>query len=528
MKLIGPQEMHNWEKDVFTNYEIPAILAMEQAGSSVYRYIKEHINLPDNAKISIICGKGNNGGDGFVAGRYLFQDGYNITCFTPFDSIDEEKDAYINYKIFKNIKGHIQQITEENISIFETEILNTDLIIDAMFGIGLSRNIEGLYKNIIKILNESKKPVISVDAPSGINLETGGIMGIAVHADYTITFGIPKIGFYLYPARDYTGTLKIYRVGFPKHAIDKLKTDDFLIDKNMVLNIFPQRSPNGHKGTFGKVLFIAGSKGFTGASFLSSYAALCAGSGLSYLAIPVSLDSILETMSPEVITIPVKEKDGHISRDAIDILKEKIQKIDAIGIGPGLGTSQDVQKIVKEILLTSDKPMVLDADGINVISKDFSILKYLKTPLVLTPHPGEMGRLIGKSAKEVDSDRKNIARKFSLDFPDIVLVLKGATTIIAQNGRLYYNITGNSGMGTGGSGDILTGIITSLIGQGLSVLNASILGVYIHGLSGDYAKKEKGEKGLLASDILKFLSLVEKQMEEEKNDRFWKSTSNMV
>ncbi len=520
MKLITPSIMKEWEGNIFSQYGIPSFLFMEQAGASLFRFIKDKVKLDYTKKIAVISGKGNNGGDGIVCARYLMEAGYDVTLFALFEGMPKGEDAKLNFEFYKKSGGRVYHISEDLISEFKERIKIYSFIVDAILGIGVKREVDGLYKEIIQIVNKMEVPVLSVDTPSGVDLSNGKVLGSAIKATYTITFGIPKIGLYVYPGRYFAGEVFVEKVGFPSKDIQKFKTDDLLIDENMVLSIFPKRIPWGHKGTFGKVLTISGSKGLTGAAYLASMGVLKAGGGLSYLVIPESLDGQIKSMTPEIITIPVEEKDGHIAYNAYDDIMKKIDDVDAFVIGPGLGISEGVKRLVYAIISDSNKPFVLDADGINAISHNPEVLNDVKVPFVITPHPGELGRILDLPAHKVDEDRVDIAKEVSKKYKNMVLVLKGATTIVAKDGISYYNITGNSGMATAGSGDVLSGIIGAFLGRGIGVVESSILGVYVHGKSGDMAASYKGESGIIATDLLAYLPYVLKTIEEEKNDRF--------
>ncbi len=516
MKLVKPKVMKEWEAGIFSRYDIPSFLFMEQAGASLFRFIRDTLKLERNKKIAIVAGRGNNGGDGIVCARYLKEAGYKVTVFALFEKAPKGKDALLNFKFYRDTGGEVYHVSGPTFGSFSRSLSSYALIVDAILGIGIERKVEGLYKDVIEAINNTGIPVLSVDAPSGINLSNGKVLGIAVKASYTVTFGLPKIGLYVYPGRYFAGEVKVERVGFPEKDINEFPAEDFLIDKEMILSIFPYRLPWGHKGTFGKVLTIAGSRGLSGAAYLASLAALKAGAGLSYLVTPKGVEDQIKALTPEVITYPVEEKDGHIAYSAYDEIVEKSKEVDAVAIGPGLRRSEGIKRLVLEFVQNAERPVVLDADGINVISEVPEVLDNLKAHLILTPHPGELARLIESSPKEIDENRIDIAREFSLAHEDVVLALKGATTIVAKEGKLYYNITGNSGMATGGSGDVLTGIIAAFLGMGIDPLKSAVLGVYIHGSAGDMAASYKGEFGITATDLLAYLPYVLKSMEEEK------------
>jgi NAD(P)H-hydrate epimerase len=398
------------------------------------------------------------------------------------------------------------------------------LIIDAVFGTGLSGPVQGKIARIFEFINSSDVPVVSVDIPSGISANTGEVMGTAVKADYTVTFGLPKRGHFLHPGAEYSGRLFVEDIGFPAEVIASNKIKVSLID-NQTVSRLPRRQAYSHKGDYGHVLVIAGSKGKTGAALMTANACLRSGAGLITMAVPESLIDVFQNRVTEEMTLPLPDDgNGMLSLKAVDeIFNFASQKVDVIAIGPGIGVSHDTEKVVAELIQRSTIPLVIDADGINSIALSVErrasskILKKAKSPIILTPHLGEMARLL---ASKVEGQRLSEKRStlhalrstiidtaisFSKE-TGAYLVLKGVPTIVADpDGNAFINTTGNPGMATAGSGDVLTGIISSFLGQGLNPVDASISGVYVHGLAGDIAADYKGEHSLIASDIVNFL-----------------------
>lgn len=544
MKVVTAHEMREIDRITIDNYGIPGPVLMERAGIAVASKVRELLcqrtedrgqkTNNGHKKVLVLCGGGNNGGDGLVAARNLFNWGFKVSVLIFSKNSELSPDCKMQYEIAKKMGVPIE---------FRKDLNNRDihgaLIIDAVFGTGLSRPVKGELAEVFAFVNKSGVPVVSVDIPSGISSDTGEILGEAIHANYTVTFGLPKRGHHLYPGAEYTGKLFVEDIGFPVELLtsDNLKTN--LIDIEMVSNLIPLRPKYSHKGDYGHALIIAGSKGKTGAALMAAKACLKSGAGLVTLAVPESLMDVFQCRVTEEMTLPLPDDGkGMFSSKAIDeILNFAAQKIDVIAIGPGMGVSSDTGIIMKELIQKSTVPMVIDADGINSISRATGnrqgatgLLKRAKSPIVITPHPGEMVRLLSQKSEEnptipnegelfnkggrgeiinliqeIERDRISIAMNFSRE-TGTYLVLKGVPTIVAEpDGNAFINTTGNPGMATAGSGDVLTGIIASLLGQDLSPITASMLGVYIHGLAGDIAANVRGEHSLIASDLLDFL-----------------------
>lgn len=506
MKVVTAEEMRFIDNKTITRYGISGAVLMKRAGSAVARKIKE---IFEPGKVAVISGAGNNGGDGIVSARHLHKWGWDVKVFMLARSEkDLSADCLNQYKIAK----------KDNVKIeFRTNIKEKDIdgaiVVDAVFGTGLSKEVRPPFDKIISLLNKMNLPVVSVDIASGVSSDTGQIMGEAVIADYTVTFGLPKRGHFLYPGAEHTGKLFIEDIGFPDELIksEKIKTE-YLEKKDMSL-LIPERQRYSHKGDYGHILIIAGSRGKTGAAFMCAKACLRAGAGLVTVGVPESLMDVFQSRAVEEMTLVLPDKgDGTLSsKAALKILEFVSAKADALAIGPGMSDTNDVKNIISEIVLNSTKPVVLDADALNALSGNKAILKSAKAPLILTPHPGEMARLTqgtkgqrvkGSEIKAIEKDRINTAMSFAKE-TRTYLVLKGVPTIVSEpEGRAYINSTGNSGMASGGSGDVLAGMIASFLGQGLNPLEASVIGVFMHGYAGDIAASKKGEHSLIASDII--------------------------
>lgn len=513
MKVVTSELMKKIDRYAIDEVGIPGVVLMENAARAVFN---EMVRFRDVRKrrIAVFCGKGNNGGDALALSRYLYEEGIDVKVFILGLESMFSGEAKINLNIAKNMGINVVELYQrDQLKFLERNIKEYDVIIDGIFGTGLKGDVSGIVAEVIDIINKSGAYIYAIDIPSGINADTGEVMGIAVKANKTVTFQFPKIGQLLYPGRDYVGDLVVREIGIPKKVLEVFDIKTEIITGDLVSKFIKPRHPNTHKGDYGKVLIIAGSSGMLGAAVLCSMAALKAGSGLAYLAVPESLIKIIETKLTEVIKKPLKDwNKGSLSKEALPQILELAEDMDVLAMGPGLSADENITEIVAEVVRYSKVPLVIDADGINALSKDLEILKEARVPIVLTPHPGEMSRLLKMDTRQILKDPIQYAKSFSKEY-NVIVVLKGSRTVIAlPDGRIYININGNPGMATAGSGDVLTGIIASLIGQGLKPEEAAISGVYVHGFSGDLAKIEKGEYGIIASDILNMVPYAIKRL----------------
>ena len=518
MKIVTAAEMRNIDRETIKKYGIPAAVLMERAGLAVAVKIRELIG---RKKVIVLAGGGNNGGDGLVVARNLFNWGWNVKVLLMTGKGRLSPDCLRQYNIAKKFGVPVE---------FRTGLTTGDihgaLIVDALLGTGINKPVTSPLSDVLTFLNRSDVKVMSVDISSGISSDNGQIMGEAVRADYTVTFGLPKIGHLLHPGAEYAGDLFVEDIGFPESLLntEKLKTET--IEPADAAMLLPERPAYSYKGDYGHVLIVAGSRGKTGAAMMTAKACLRAGAGMVTIGVPETLADIFQSRVTEEMVLPLPDTGkGMLSSHALDtILGFVTEKIDSIGIGPGIGVSNDTERLLSELVRRSPVPVVIDADGINSLSivkgaKDN--LSSARSPLILTPHPGEMARLLaerektyqtsfaksatGGNSRKIERDRINIASSFSKE-TGVCLVLKGAPTVISvPEGRIFINTTGNPGMATAGSGDVLTGILASLLGQGLASLSASILGVFLHGLAGDIAAEKKVMHSIIASDIMKMI-----------------------
>ncbi|HIC16665.1 TPA: NAD(P)H-hydrate dehydratase [Candidatus Poribacteria bacterium] len=511
MRIVTADQMRSIDKQTIEKVGIPGIVLMENAGRAVVQSI--YSNFPDANRIAILVGKGNNGGDGLVIARHLMMSNASVIVFL-FSSPDQFRgDAQKNLSIVQNLEIPIKEINSKtNLNQIKTSLTEADLIVDSIFGIGLCGGVHGHIGEIIEVVNEANTPILAVDIPSGLNADNGRVEGACICANMTFTIGLPKRGLLTYPGAEIAGNLEIipaHEVGFPESIIE---THDVALNWTQhedVERLLPDRPPNSHKTNYGRVFVVAGSTGMTGAAALASEAVLRVGAGLVTLGIPASLNLALEVKLTEVMTLPLPETDqGSIALAAESQIGEYVDRTKSVlAIGPGLSQHSETVELVNRLVSQHDKPLVVDADGLNAITQKPDTLKFLSSGSVLTPHPGEMSRLIGVPISEIEADRVNIAQQFVQDY-QLVLVLKGAPSIVAgYDGQAWINSTGNTGMATAGSGDVLTGIIAGLIAQGIDSLDAAVLGVYLHGLAGDLASKSVGQHGMIAGDLLEYLPI---------------------
>jgi NAD(P)H-hydrate epimerase len=502
MKLVTSTQMQSIDDKAINVLKIPGIVLMENAANEVCSAIYSIDNC-FNKKFAVITGPGNNGGDGFAISRKLLLKNIGVKTITLIEPEKLKGDSKTNYEILKNIGGEINYVND--VLILKDEIHDCDIIVDAIFGTGLKKRVEGIYKSAIELINDSEKYVVSVDIPSGLDSDSGKPKDVSVSADLTVTFAYEKIGHVISPGKGYCGKVVTADIGIPDFLSQEVGIKNFIVKEPDIRRLirFLKRDDDAHKGDFGHVLVVAGSEGKTGAAAMSATAALRIGAGLVTMAVPKSLNPVFEEKLTEVMTAPVSDVDGFFSEEAYDKIMAMAGSMNAVIIGPGISTHQQTKKLVRRLVKDiTDIPIVLDADGLNIIAEDISILKEARTELILTPHPGEMGRLTGKSSKDVLDDRINTARKFAVD-NSVTLVLKGANTIVAtKDGKVHVNSTGNAALSTAGTGDVLTGIIGGLLAQGLNTLRSCVIGTYIHGAVGDEISDKYGKAGIIATDLL--------------------------
>lgn len=478
---------------------IPSIVLMENAAIACVNELKKDFGELTGKRIAVFCGKGNNGGDGFAIARHLHNMDAEVSVYLVCGN-EFKGDAKINFDIIKKMNVNIDVVSDtENLKYI---IRSNDIIIDAIYGTGIHGTVGGISYDVINEINENSKYTMAVDVPSGINSDSGEICGICIRADKTVTFAAYKVGMLMFPAADYTGKVTVADISIPDYILEGQSININVTDEEFVRANFPVRENNSQKGDYGKVLVIAGSVGMTGAAYLSSQSAVTAGSGLVTLAIPAGLNGAMEAKTTEVMTLPVEDINGHISSGAAEKILERTDMADAVLIGPGLGRSSDAARVLKSVLSHSKVPVIIDADGINAASRDMDILSDCTCPVIFTPHAVEMSRLTGLDRDYIEENRLVASKEFAEEY-GVTVILKGHHTIVtASDGEQYINITGNPGLATGGSGDVLAGITASLAARGINETAAAAMAVYIHGKAGDIAKDKYGMESVTASLVM--------------------------
>jgi len=489
---------------------IPGIVLMENAGATIVRRLAEIIPDLSSKKIIIFCGKGNNGGDGFVMARHLSNLGANVTVLLAALITELKGDAKTNALSAKNLGIHIKELNTKNINKFDRKLSHSDLIVDALFGTGLSKPASCFMETVINKINQYEKFTVSIDINSGINADSGMLIGPHVFSDLTFALASMKKSHLLHPAASVMKKVELLDIGIPNHIEQNIQVH--LLEEKDIKSIFHSRQQDTHKGNYGHVLVLAGSIGKAGAAGLSALGALRAGCGLCTLALPETCQKAFELHPMEVMTVPLPEtQSGTLSIKAKEPILRLLEGKSVVAIGPGMTTEPETVKLIGEILPFIKCPLILDADAINALEKNMDWLDNLKS-VVLTPHPKEMSRLTGLSTQEIQKNRISTAIEFAQK-KSVILLLKGAPSLIATpDGNVYINPTGNPGMATGGSGDVLTGIIAGLAAQNISPKNASIAGAYIHGYSGDIFSEVETQTSLIAGDLLRNLPNVLKKI----------------
>ncbi|MGH7739052.1 MAG: NAD(P)H-hydrate dehydratase [bacterium] len=517
MKLADAREMKQIDVWASEKYKMPTSLLMERAGEAAVRVLIQKAGSLSGKKIGVLCGKGNNGGDGLVAARLLKKRKVSVTVFLAYDPRDLETEAVKQYQKAKAawvplVAARGAKDLAEAWLVFE----KCDFFLDALLGTGISRPVEGATKNLILLMNQLDKPILSLDVPSGFSADRGLPLGEVVRAQWTVTFGLSKPGFYMPGAKAYTGEVETADLGLPFELLnsDFLKTE--MTERRQVQAALPRFDDYIHKGIRGRVLVVAGSTGLTGAAALSAWGAQRVGAGLVTVACAKSLNPILASKLTECMTSPVAEAaGGFLSSRALNSILGLAEKADALVVGPGLGRHPETGRLLKRLLPRLKAPLVLDADGLTLLAGQWKLLKALRAPLIVTPHPGEAARLLGVSTAEVEQNRLKVAKQIAAEY-NAVTVLKGRYTVIAHpSGAVRINPTGNRGLATGGTGDVLSGVLGGFLAQGLAPFDAAAAGVYLHGWAGERAARKLGPDGLMATDLLPIFPRLLRQTHEK-------------
>lgn len=503
-KIVTAEQMQQLDHRTIVEARIPASRLMERAGAGALSCLEQRFGPVRGKTITVVCGKGNNGGDGFVVARLLRRRHAQVRVLAMAPVSELSRDAALMQKQF------VRSATKSSVHTYSSKgqaqalLQDSHLIVDALLGTGLSAAVTGRYADVIDCMNTTGLPVVALDLPSGLHADTGTMLGHAVRASLTVTFGLPKLGLYQNQGIDLAGEIAIADIGIPPAYMEAVQSRTILITDEVVRTSLPKRLPSSHKGTFGHAGIIAGSVGKTGAAAMAARAALRVGAGLVTVAVPSSVNDVLEAKLLEAMTVPMPEtKARTLARTALDRLLPFMSARTAIAIGPGLSTHPETVELVQALTKNLDRPTVLDADALNALTGRTALFTSCKIPPIITPHPGEMARLeSGATPQTINGDRLGTASRFARE-RGLFVVLKGARTVVARpDGSVAICPTGNPGMASAGTGDVLTGMIVGLLAQGLPPWEASCTATYLHGAAGDLAAVEKGQAGLIAGDII--------------------------
>jgi hydroxyethylthiazole kinase-like uncharacterized protein yjeF len=497
MKLTTAAQMRAIDQAAVANYGMPSLLLMENAGRAVALRVLELCGdrRPD---ILVLCGKGNNGGDGFVAARHLWNRGFPVTCLLAGGLEELRGDAKVNLDLALRLGVPVVSFTEDSDEPAR-HARAAGVIVDALLGTGFQGEPRGAIATAIRATRGVAAPVVAVDVPSGLEADTGRLAETHVRADHTVTFGLPKIGLAGYPGRSAAGTITVADISLPRPLLEQEDLAEW-IDADRARQWWAPRAVDAHKGNSGRLFVLAGSAGFTGAAALTCEAALRAGAGLVTLGIPASLNPILEVKLTEAMTLPLPEteRQAHCP-ESLETVRAWLGRVDALAVGPGFGRDPRTGELLRALLLDCPVPVVVDADGLNLLAPADESTFLPRA--VITPHPAEMARLLGTETEAVQSNRLEVTKAAAARF-GCVVVLKGAGTVIAEpGGRAAINSSGGPALATGGTGDLLTGMVAACLARGLEPYSAALAAVFLHGAAGEVAGERWGAPGAVAGDV---------------------------
>lgn len=504
MRVLNAAQMRDADRQTIDDIGIPSMVLMENAGRQVVAALEAAYDDLSDRTVAVLCGPGNNGGDGFVVARTLHQRGVDVSVFVIATMAAIKGDARLNVEILGRLGLTVVEISDEQAwDLHFSEISQCALIVDAIFGTGLKSPLAGMMETVAADVNASGIPVIAIDLPSGLSADHAEPIGECLRAAITVTLAAPKLPLVLPPGEAQAGTIVVADIGIPPEVIDNLAGPHLeLLTREAMREIVQPRESDSHKGDYGHVLIVAGSRGKTGAAHLAAVGALRSGAGLVSLATPLSSQPIVAAMGAEYMTVPLEETaEGTVGAGALQAILDLEQ--DVIAVGPGLGAGPDVTAFVRELVEKSESPLVLDADALNALASDPDLLQSGagSRPIIITPHPGEMSRLANTSVDEVQARRVDVARDFAVQH-QIYVVLKGYRTLIATpEGKVFINPLGNPGMATGGTGDVLVGVLSAWLAQLLDAEAACKIAVYLHALAGDLTEADEGEVAMTAGDL---------------------------
>jgi NAD(P)H-hydrate epimerase len=502
MKLVTAQQMQALDRASIDTHGIPSLSLMERAGAAVADVAVDYASRR-RGSVVVVCGRGNNGGDGLVAARLLIQRGLDVTIFLMARSSELSPDARANWERLVPLTAHVFELSHpDEIQLHHPTLAGASVIIDALLGTGLEREVTGSLAQLIEYLNVLKQPIVSVDMPSGLSADTGRPLGVAIRAAKTVTLGLPKVGLYTGNAADYAGEIIVADIGIPPEEVERLTAQLHVTDHATVRPLLPPRARTSHKGEYGHVAVVAGSGGKLGAGYLACMAAFRVGAGLVTYYLPEKAFEKFDARYPEIMCEALPDRGrGHFHADGLKQLLTGLEKKIVVALGPAMGIHPETKAFVRGLISSSNIPMVIDADGINNL--DAAQVTRRAEPTVLTPHPGEFGKLTGIDTDRVQRERLSLARDYAAEHR-VILVLKGYHTVVAEpSGTAHINTTGGPAMASAGMGDALTGAIAGLIAQGIDAGAAAVAGAYLHGLAGDEAARDIGDRGIVASDVIR-------------------------
>jgi NAD(P)H-hydrate epimerase len=502
MRILNASQMREADRRTIDDIGIPALVLMENAGRQAVAAMEAMYSDLSDRQVAVLCGRGNNGGDGFVVARTLAQRGIDASVFLLGRVAEVKGDARTNLEILGRLGITVVEVADSQAwELHFSEVTDCNLIVDAIFGTGLNAPVTGLIESVIADINTSGIPVVAIDVPSGLSADSHEAIGPSIDANLTVTLGAPKLSLVLPPAENKAGDIVIADIGIPGDVIDAVDGPRIdLLTRGSMRELMTPRAADSHKGDYGRVLLVCGSRGKTGAAHLAAVGALRSGAGLVTVATPASCQPIVAAMGPEYMTEALREGDDGIDAGEVDHLIDIAR--DVIAIGPGLGQSSSTQEFIRQLVDRATAPLIIDADGLNAFVADPDRLTGREgRDVIVTPHPGEMARLIGMTTDEVQASRLEIARNFAVAH-HVYVVLKGHRTLVATpDEKVFINPTGNPGMATGGTGDVLTGMIAAWLAQLLDAEAACKLAVYLHGMAGDLAEADEGEVAMTSADL---------------------------
>ncbi len=504
MKVATAEIMRKLDRKAIDEFGIPGLVLMENAARGTVGAMFRHFPGLAQKRVAILAGRGNNGGDSFAVARYLLNRGVACQVYL-FAAREEVKgDAAVNLEILSRMGGEVFEVLNmEEWQTHRGKVAAGDLLVDGIFGTGLKGEVKDFFREIIEFANSLGRPIVAIDIPSGLDSDSGKVLGTCIRASLTVTFGLLKRGLLILPGAEFCGRVVLVDISLSRRSIEEETINDYLTEGTDLLPFLPPRDRSANKGNFGHLFVLSGSVGKTGAATMVCQAALRVGTGLITLGIPESLNPIMAAKLTEAMTEPLPEtKEKTLSLSSHDRIMDLCARKSALAIGPGLSLNTETARLVQRVVRSINIPAVIDADGLNALAPKLDSIRKAQKKLIFTPHPGEMARILGTSVPEVQENRIQVARDFALQ-RGVILVLKGARSLVASPaGEVFINPTGNPGMASGGMGDVLTGMIGGFLAQGLPSLEAAKLGVYLHGLVGDLVAYQKGERGMAATDLI--------------------------